>query len=231
MRFISITNGYDSNSPDVTDESLIIPLKNIINEGYAKDISQKITTSFEARKKQGQFMGKYPVYGYLKDPENKNHLIVNPETCGIVKRIFQMRDSGMALGAIASQLNEEGIPSPAQYALNHKRGMDWRRVNQKTAWDPTKIVAILKDERYAGNMVSLRRTLNGIYGADTPIEKNEWVRVENTHEAIIPYEDFVRVQDTFLIYRKGRPEVIQKYNAFTCAYCGRKLSYSRDRKN
>ena len=71
IRFISITDGYDSFSPDFTDEALMIPLKNIINEGYAKDISLKVSSSIATRKKQGKFMGKYPPYGYLKDPADK----------------------------------------------------------------------------------------------------------------------------------------------------------------
>lgn len=148
----------------------------------------------------------------------------------MVREIFQMKLSGLSARKITERLNERGIPSPAQYALNHKRGMDWRRLNQKSAWNSSKVVAILKDERYAGNMVSLRRTLNGIYGRDTAIEKEEWVRVEGTHEAIISYEDFLRTQETFLVYHKSQPKTIQRYNAFRCAHCGRKLSYSRDRK-
>ena len=79
-------------------------------------------------------------------------------------------------------------------------------------------------------MISLRRTLNGIYGADTQVEKEEWVRVENTHEAIVSYEDFAKAQTTFLTYQKSQPKAIQKYNTFTCAHCGRKLSFSKDRK-
>ena len=85
-------------------------------------------------------------------------------------------------------------------------------------------------ERPAGNIVSLKRTLKGIYGKDTPIDKEDWVRVENTHEAIVSYEDFLRTQETFKVYQKGQPKEIDRTNAFECAHCGRKLSYSRDRK-
>ena len=112
VRFISITDGYDSISPDFTDEALIIPLRNIINEGYAKDISIKVSSAFETRKKQGKYMAKNPVYGYLKDPEDKNHLVIDPEASLIVKRIFQMRLDGTSLGKIAKMLNDEGIPCP-----------------------------------------------------------------------------------------------------------------------
>ena len=85
-------------------------------------------------------------------------------------------------------------------------------------------------ERPAGNIVSLKRTLKGIYGKDTPIDKEDWVRVENTHEAIVSYKDFLRTQETFKVYQKGQPKEIDRTNAFECAHCGRKLSYSRDRK-
>ena len=193
VRFISITDGYDSNSPDVTDESLIIPLKNIINEGYAKDISQKITTSFEARKKQGQFMGKYPVYGYLKDPENKNHLIVNPETCGIVKRIFQMRDSGMALGAIASQLNEEGIPSPARYLW--LKGLSKEERHKDSYWDRTNVKRLLTNKMYLGMLVYGKERTSFAKGIKRQrVPESEWKYVPNAHEAIIDQELFDSVQ-------------------------------------
>ena len=193
VRFISITDGYDSNSPDVTDESLIIPLKNIINEGYAKDISQKITTSFEARKKQGQFMGKYPVYGYLKDPENKNHLIVNPETCGIVKRIFQMRDSGMALGAIASQLNEEGIPSPARYLW--LKGLSKEERHKDSYWDRINVKRLLTNKMYLGMLVYGKERTSFAKGIKRQrVPESEWKYVPNAHEAIIDQELFDSVQ-------------------------------------
>ena len=117
VRFISINDGYDSIAPDSADESLIIPLKNIINEGYAKDISVKVSTALETRKKQGKFTGKYAPYGYLKDPADKNHLIIDEETKDIVKWIFQMRADGMSMSGIATQLNQEGIPSPAAYLI------------------------------------------------------------------------------------------------------------------
>lgn len=138
--------------------------------------------------------------------------------------------AGLSALKIIKMLNESGVPSPAQYALQKKRGMDWRRENSISGWDSTKVVGILKDERYAGNMVSLKRTLKGIYGKDTPVEKENWIRVENTHEGIVSHEDFLRVQETFKVYQKRQPKEIDRTNAFECAHCGRKLSYSKDRK-
>ena len=236
VRFISITDGYDSNSPDVTDESLIIPLKNIINEGYAKDISQKITTSFEARKKQGQFMGKYPVYGYLKDPENKNHLIVNPETSGIVKRIFQMRDSGMALGAIASQLNEEGIPSPARYLW--LKGLSKEERHKDSYWDRTNVKRLLTNKMYLGMLVYGKERTSFAKGIKRQrVPESEWKYVPNAHEAIIDQELFDSVQrklegakQNFLnmteINEDYQPENLFR-GRIHCSDCGRAMKMTK----
>ena len=236
VRFISITDGYDSNSPDVTNESLIIPLKNIINEGYAKDISQKITTSFEARKKQGQFMGKYPVYGYLKDPENKNHLIVNPETCGIVKRIFQMRDSGMALGAIASQLNEEGIPSPARYLW--LKGLSKEERHKDSYWDRTNVKRLLTNKMYLGMLVYGKERTSFAKGIKRQrVPESEWKYVPNAHEAIIDQELFDSVQRKLegakqnFLNMTGINEDYQPENLFRgrihCSDCGRAMKMTK----
>lgn len=236
VRFISITDGYDSNSPDVTDESLIIPLKNIINEGYAKDISLKITTSFESRKKQGQFMGRYPVYGYLKDPANKNHLIVNPETCGIVRRIFQMRDSGMALGAIASQLNAEGIPSPARYLWI--KGLSKEERHQDSYWDRINVKRLLTNKMYLGILVYGKERSSFAKGIKRQrVPESEWKYVPNAHEAIIDQELFDSVQkkleDTkqnFLnmtgINEDYRPENLFR-GRIHCSDCGGAMKMSK----
>ena len=236
VRFISITDGYDSNSPDVTDESLIIPLKNIINEGYAKDISLKITTSFESRKKQGQFMGRYPVYGYLKDPANKNHLIINPETCGIVRRIFQMRDSGMALGAIASQLNEEGIPSPARYLWI--KGLSKEERHQDSYWDRINVKRLLTNKMYLGILVYGKERSSFAKGIKRQrVPESEWKYVPNAHEAIIDQELFDSVQrklegakqDFFKM--TGINEDYQPENLFRgrihCSDCGRAMKMTK----
>lgn len=236
VRFISITDGYDSNSPDVTDESLIIPLKNIINEGYAKDISLKITTSFESRKKQGQFMGRYPVYGYLKDPANKNHLIINPETCGIVRRIFQMRDSGMALGAIASQLNEEGIPSPARYLWI--KGLSKEKRHQDSYWDRINVKRLLTNKMYLGMLVYGKERSSFAKGIKRQrVPESEWKYVPNAHEAIIDQELFDSVQkkledakqnflNTMRVNEDYRPGNLFR-GKIHCSDCGRAMKMTK----
>lgn len=230
IRFIAVTDNYDSKDGGKETAGLEVAFKNFIADFYSRDTSKKLRNVRSEMAKEGKFASANAPYGYLKSPEDKHKLIVDEEAAAVVRKIYQLKLAGLSARKITQTLNEAGIPSPAQYALQKKRGMDWRRKNSLSGWDSTKVIAILKDERYAGNMVSLKRTLKGIYGKDTPIEKDSWVRVENTHEAIVTYEDFLRTQDTFLVYEKGQPKEINRTNAFECAHCGRKLSFSRDRK-
>ena len=230
IRFIAVTDNYDSKDGGKETAGLEVAFKNFIADFYSRDTSKKLRSVRSEMAKEGKFASANAPYGYLKSPEDKHKLIVDEEVAAIIRKIFQLKLAGLSARKITQTLNQAGIPSPAQYALQKKRGMDWRRKNSTSGWDSTKVIAILKDERYAGNMVSLKRTLKGIYGKDTPIDKDSWVRVENTHEAIVSYEDFLKTQDTFLVYEKGQPKEINRTNAFECAHCGRKLSFSRDRK-
>ena len=193
VRFISITDGYDSISPDFTDEALIIPLKNIINEGYAKDISVKVSSAIATRKRQGKFMGKVPLYGYLKDPDDKNHLVIDPEASLIVQRVFQMKLDGVSLGLIAKQMNEEGVPCPSKYFVLKGLSKETKYLN--SFWDRNTAKRMLTNRMYLGCIVygkSVRSFAKGIKEHTVPEEK--WKIVEGTHEPLITVEDFEKVQ-------------------------------------
>lgn len=194
VRFISITDGYDSISPDFTDEALIIPLKNIINEGYAKDISVKVSSAIATRKRQGKFMSKVPLYGYLKDPEDKNHLVIDPEAAAIVQRVFQMKLDGLSLGLIAKQMNEEGIPCPSKYFV--LKGISKETKYLTSFWDRNTAKRMLTNQMYLGCIVygkSKRSFAKGIKAHEVP--SDEWQIVENTHEPLITREVFDKVQE------------------------------------
>lgn len=194
VRFISVTDGYDSISPDFTDEALIIPLKNIINEGYAKDISIKVASAMETRKRQGKFMAKNPVYGYLKDPDDKNHLIVDPDTSGIVQRIFQMRLDGVSLGMIAKKMNEEEIPCPSKYFVLKGISKETKYLN--SYWSRSTANKILRNRMYLGCLVYGKTKTSLAKGIkDYAIPEDEWKIVEGTHEPLITKEQFDKVQE------------------------------------
>lgn len=194
VRFISITDGYDSISPDFTDEALIIPLKNIINEGYAKDISVKVSSAIATRKRQGKFMGKVPLYGYLKDPDDKNHLVIDPDASLIVKRVFQMKLDGISLGLIAKQMNEEGVPCPSKYFV--LKGLSKETKYLSSFWDRNTVKRMLTNRMYLGCIVygkSVRSFAKGIKEHTVPEEN--WKVVEGTHEPLITVDAFERVQE------------------------------------
>lgn len=236
IRFISVTDGYDSLSPDFADEALIIPLKNIINEGYAKDISVKVSSAIETRKRQGKFMGKYPPYGYLKDPADKNHLIIDYDTCQNVQRIFCLRSEGIALGAIAKMLNEENLPCPTRYLL--LKGISKETRFAESFWDRNTVRRILKNKVYLGMNVSGKEQSSFARGIKRhTIPEEEWRIVEGTHEPIIDAELFERVQ---VMLDESKQEFYEKIginddykpeNLFQriikCADCGRAMKMSK----
>lgn len=230
VRFIAVTDRYDSKEGENGAIGLEVAFKNFIADFYSRDTSRKIRSVRDEMAKEGKFASANPPYGYLKSPDDRHKLIVDEETAPVVRKIFQLKLDGFSVMEITRILNEKGIPSPAQAALQKKWGKDGRKSDKPSGWNPAKVSDVLKDERYAGNMVSMKRRLKGIYGKATPVAKEKWVRVQNTHEGIVSYEDFLRTQDTFSNHRKRKSGEINRVNVFVCAYCGRKLSYSRDGK-
>lgn len=238
VRFISITDGYDSISPDFTDEALIIPLRNIINEGYAKDISIKVSSAFETRKKQGKYMAKNPVYGYLKDPDDKNHLIIDPEASLIVKRIFQMRLDGVSLGKIAQTLNDEGIPCPSKYFV--LKGISKETKYLKSYWSRNTTNKILRNRMYLGCLVYGKSKSSFAKGIkEHTLPESEWKIVEGTHEPLITQELFDEVQELLeescreaknhASYAEGIvPNLFR--GIVKCAECGSSMKMSKFRR-
>lgn len=128
IRFIAINDGFDTDTVEASGQ-LSVSLSNIINDYYAKDISRKVSSALRSKMENGDFIGAWEKYGYIKDPNNKNQLIINPETAPVVKQIFLWRSEGMSYMGINKKLNDSGILSPGQYKAN--RGIVTNN-NQKT---------------------------------------------------------------------------------------------------
>ncbi len=223
IRFISVNDHYDSSKNINQAAGLDVAFKNLIYDFYSRDTSKKLRDVRRKMAERGEFASANAPYGYMKSVKDKHKLLINPDTAPVVKQIFELKLAGMSGLKITEMLNAQCIPSPAQYAINTKTGMDWRKINEMTGWDNSKVIAILKDERYTGVMVSLKRTSKGIYGKDTKVDKKDWLRVEGTHEAIISPEMFRQVQNIMLDFEKN-PCKTSRYNPFICGVCGRKLS-------
>lgn len=195
VRFISINDGFDTEASGSAD-SIVIPFKNLINDSYSRDISIKVRSNLDVKRKNGEFISNFAVYGYEKDPENKNRLIVDECAAEIVRDIFRWTIEGLSPNRIAVKLNELGILSPMEYKKS--KGSKYKtefKSSGKALWSHVAVRRILKNEVYTGVLVQGKRTTPN-YKTKKFIYKNEseWVRVEDRHEAIIPRPQFDLVQ-------------------------------------
>ena len=224
-RFVAITDNIDSNRGAY---DMMMPLKNLFNAQYAKDISQKVKSSFRAKQKRGEFIGAFACYGYLKDAQNRNHLVVDPVASKVVQRIFSLFEDGIGKIRIAKILNEEGIPCPSEYKrLMGDRYRNCNKLEETTYWTYTTVHRILNSEMYIGNMEQARSDRAQLHGMAKKKDKVDWIIVEGTHEAIISGEQWARVQT--LLKKRGRtPDFERNVSPFAgflkCGDCGRSMS-------
>ncbi|MCR5233627.1 MAG: recombinase family protein [Lachnospiraceae bacterium] len=196
VRFIAINDGYDTLTGDPASDSFIIPFKNLINDTYCKDISVKIRTNLDVKRRKGEYVGAYTPYGYKKDPEHKNKLIVDECAGDIVKQIFSMYKDGMSICRIANRLNELGVLSPMEYKLSEGIRYDTAfRTGNTAKWSYKAVKRILSNEVYIGILAQGKRgTPNYKVHKVQTKEESDWIRVEDTHEALITYDDFMSVK-------------------------------------
>ena len=196
IRFISITDGYDSLTCDDAESALMIPLKNMINDVYAKDISRKIITSFRARQEKGEFLPAFAPYGYVKSKKVAYRYEVDQETAPYVRMIFEWKAEGVSHNEICKRLNEMGAVTPARRKVD--LGI-WRAEKYKhTVWHGRTIIDIMKNPTYTGCIVYGRipkSLYEGIKMHRAPEE--EWRYVPDAHEPIISQELFDKVQKMF----------------------------------
>lgn len=233
VRFISIGDGYDS-ADATTADCLIVALKNLMNQMYSKDISRKSSSVLREKIKRGEFIGGYASYGYIKDPEDRHRIIVDPEAAEVVRSIFQKKLEGAGNTAITRWLNDSGILSPCCY--RHQKGiLIDQRYAQPKPWNVQTVKKILQSPVYLGHMVQGRRRSEFYAGIpDRLLPPEEWTVVENTHEAIVSQEDFDAVQaiceETNRAYHAnpgkydhlGKSENILKGLVY-CGDCGRPM--------
>ena len=243
LRFIAVNDNYDTAT--VTSEGqLSASLSNIVNDYYAKDISRKVTSALKAKMERGDYIGNYAPHGYLKDPKNKNRLIVDPETAPVVRQIFEWRAEGISYMGINKKLNDAGIPSPSQHRINQGIETNNNKKERTILWNKHIVTEILKNIVYIGHLAQ-KKASQCLYGG-IPYHitsEDEWVIVKNTHEPLISEELFERVQQVNNAAKERQKANIGKYaylpkekniygKKFTCAKCGSimKLHRSISRK-
>lgn len=197
VRFIAVTDGFDSLYADGTDSSLILPIKNFVNDSYCRDISIKVKAQQTVKRKEGKCISAFTVYGYKKNPEDKNSLIIDEYAAGIVRKIFAWKIAGMSLGAIAQKLNATGILSPMEYkkSLGMKYHTGFER-SFTAKWAAVSVKRILVNPVYLGIMVQGKQEKIS-YKVKKRINKprEEWICVENAHKAVVSEIEFLMVQE------------------------------------
>lgn len=197
VRFIALTDHFDSFHADTGESNIVLPVKNFINDSYCRDISTKVKSQFEIKRKNGECIAPFALYGYRKDENNRKQLVIDEYAAEIVRKIFEWKMEGAAVSAIAAKLNELGILSPKEYkksiGTNYKGGFSGA---VRSMWSSSTVKRILTNEMYLGHLVQ-GKTEKVNYKLKKSVEKpkEEWIRVENTHEAIISEDNFMVVQN------------------------------------
>ncbi len=197
VRFIAITDDYDSLTADSTSSSLVLPVKNFVNDSYCRDISQKVRSQQKIKRENGEFIGAFAAYGYKKDTKNKNQLVIDEYAAGVVINIFEWKVQGMSLGVIADKLNLLGVLSPAEY--KRSKGMNYHTGFEKgstSKWSAVAVKRILSNRIYIGTLQQGKQEkINYKVQKRINKEQHEWISVEHAHEAIIKEKEFYRIQE------------------------------------
>lgn len=192
VRFIAINDGFDSAFSQSQVDSMVIPFKNLMNDAYSRDISIKVRSQLESRYKKGDYIGAFPVYGYVRSVENKHRLAIDEYAATTIRYIFKRKIEGYSNQKIAEQLNERGVLSPLEY----KRMLGWAfstsfKLYPKAKWSAQSVGRILQNEIYTGTMVQGK-----VSSPNYKVKKkfinpsSNWYRVEGTHKAIITKQEF-----------------------------------------
>lgn len=192
IRFIAINDNYDSLTAESGDKHLVMPIKAMTNDFYSQDISNKVKASQSVKREKGEFMGAQAPFGYVKDPDNPNHLLVDTEAANIVRMIFAKRISGMSANEIAEHLKTAGVMTPSCYKEAHDPS--YRNTSTKPGrsnWSAKQVLTVLKNETYLGSVVQGKtRRVSYKVNRRVNIPEEEWCVVPNMHEPIVSESDF-----------------------------------------
>ena len=193
VRFVAINDNFDTLTAERSTDGYIVPLKNILNEAYSKDISRKSSSALAMKQQRGEFIGTWAVYGYRRCADDHHRIEPEEETAPVVRDIFQWRLDGMSYTQIARRLNEKEIPSPARYHYLKGDAQSERYANTK--WSIDGVKKILANEVYLGHLIQGRKRSAISEGQKQRfVPKSEWVIVRNTHAPLIDEETFCAVQ-------------------------------------
>ena len=194
VRFIAVNDGFDTLTAERGADGYLVPLKNLINEVYSKDISKKSGSALATKQKNGDFIGAWAPYGYRKQPDNPHKLEPDEATAPVVRQIFRWRAGGMGITQIARRLNDSGVPSPSAYLYN--TGVCKTEKYNGVSWYVQTVKNLLSRQVYIGHMVQGTKRQSFYENRGQYMKPREdWIVVENTHEPLIDRETFDKVQE------------------------------------
>ncbi len=227
VRFIAINDDVDSSRHSSGDD-IIIPIKNIMNESYCRELSKKLRRQFRIQRGNGEFLGAFASYGYCKSSDDKHKLVIDNFAAEVVRGIFSLKLKGYSIEDIAAYLNEQKLLSPAEYkksqGLRYQSGF---QSSQQSKWSPNAVRRILENPLYAGTLVQGKRgTPHYKLKQMRERQPEDWVTVEENHPAVIDRLTFDLVQK--LLHRDTRKSksgdtVLPLCGVVFCADCGRPL--------
>ena len=231
VRFLSVAENIDSaNGLD----NLVLPFTNVINSFYARQSSSKTKAAFQARARAGMFIGSRAPFGYIKDPNDNHHLIVDPPAADVVRDIFRMFADGVGYVRMAKLLRERGVLNPQAYFNQNNpdyfKSDYWRQPHD---WHPTSIRVILNNPVYLGKTVFGRTKTKGFFDKSrVHTDEEDWIVVDDTHEALITQELWDTVHQMMAARRRenGKGEVQPFIGLVKCAGCGSALNVSYDKR-
>lgn len=226
IRFISVNDNYDSDKADVSDTHLILPIRNFINDSYCRDISMKVRSSKEVKRKNGEYIGAFAPFGYKKDKHDKHHLVIDEEVSHIIDRIFNMKIEGYSSKGIADFLNSIGEVTPLKHKENCGDNFNIGFTTKDVKWDAKIINRIITNRVYIGTLEQGKTTkLNYKSTRLVNVSKDEWIRVENTHKGIVSQTTFSLANKMLLRdvkNSKDKPNVLA--GMLYCKDCGSSMT-------
>ena len=238
IRIIAINDNVDSFKRPESINDLMVPIKNLINESYARDISKKVSSAYYTMASNGKYVAGTSPYGYTFDENDKHHLVIDPDEVGIVKLIFNMALKGDGRVKITKYLNDHNIlcRKEIQRRKKYKLSLDPLEETIKYKWSTSTIGRMLTSEIYIGNLTQLKTKRESFKNHKViNVAKEDWVRFENTHEPIITKSDFDKIQGLIKVNAKRLSNTGERtysiYNGvLKCADCGRAMYKQEDKR-
>jgi len=227
VRFISVNDAYDSLSNKGRSD-IVVPVLNLINDAYCRDISVKIRSQLEVKRRKGDFVGAFAVFGYMRDERNRNRLVIDESAADVVKLIFRWKLDGMSAEGIANKLNALGVPSPMAY--KQAQGLNYSNPfahSANTKWSAVAVFRILRDETYIGAVIQGKcATPNHKVKKKFRKPTADWARVDGMHNPIIDVGDFNLAQRLMECDTRTSPgaETVYPFSGMAkCGLCGENM--------